>query len=115
MTQRITNGNFSSGLTGWTVSGNVSVHSGNGGPSLQFSGGNTTPNGVVEQFIQVQGGKSGTLSFQYGKLGSRYNAAARYEILDANDTSRVLASGLFSDNKASLGLRQGARTPRTNF
>ena len=69
------------------------------GPSLKFSGGNTTPNGVVEQFIQVQGGESGTLSFQYGKLGSRYNTAARYEILDANDTSRVLASGLFSDNK----------------
>ena len=69
MTQRITNGNFSSGLTGWTVSRNVSVHSGNGGPSLQFSGGNTTPNGVVEQFIQVQGGKSGTPKFSIWQIG----------------------------------------------
>ena len=115
MTQRITNGNFSSGLTGWTVSGNVSVHSGNGGPSLQFSGGNTTPNGVVEQFIQVQGGKSGTLSFQYGKLGSRYNSAARYEILDANDTSRVLASGLFSDNKGKPWSATGGKEATDKF
>ena len=54
MTQRITNGNFRSGLTGSTVSGNVSVHSGNGGPSLQFSGGNTTPNGVVDSLFRYK-------------------------------------------------------------
>ena len=74
----LTNGSFENDLVGWNSSGNLLIQStspylaAEGRKLLSFNSGNRTPNGSIEQSIQVLAGHRYRLEFQVGNLA--YNA-----------------------------------------
>ena len=84
-TQRVTNGAFTAGVSGWSTSGNV----GNFGDTLVFNGGDTTPNGIATQTIVTRPGQTYSLSFDVGHYGG--NSGALGLQVSALDGSTQLA------------------------
>jgi len=94
----IENGDFSSGETGWTFTGNVLVASSNSSASATFSRGNRPVNGSIEQSITgLTPGQNATLSFEYGKVGlGAAPASADFEII-GQPGNVIIASQSLSD------------------
>jgi hypothetical protein len=76
----IQDGNFTSGLTGWTATGNVTTTTvpyfglasnfPSGTVFAVFNAGNATPNGVISQSFSTVAGTNYSLSFDYGSNGA---------------------------------------------
>jgi hypothetical protein len=111
----ITNGNFESGATGWTFSGNVGLATQYGGGfywgggsvaqngkyAVAFNGGDSAPNGQVAQILATTAGTSYTVGFNYG-ASSPSVQSLNWSIFGV-DANVALASGLVSDtNPAGL-------------
>ncbi|MCZ4350967.1 Hint domain-containing protein [Roseovarius aestuarii] len=97
-TEHIINGDFSSGETGWNFSGSVVVGGTNSSDSALFSSNDTGTDGEISQTIAVTGGRTATLSFDYGKVGlAPGNVSGTWGVYDA-DTGALLAGGYISDS-----------------
>lgn len=105
----ITNGNFESGLSGWTTTGHVAtaVFSGTyfGGGSnardgttmIAFNAGDSSANGVLSQAFATTVGATYTVTFDYGtNTGTQSILWGAYSA-----TSAVLASNVITDTNAS--------------
>ena len=102
------NGDFETGdLTGWNYFGNSGVATGTfpwGIPSegncfFDFNGGNTTPDGIIQQTIKVTPGSKYLLSFDFAKGGNGSGTAAlKVEAIGKN----VLATENFSNSVGGL-------------
>ena len=99
-TEFIQNGDFSSGQTGWTFTGNVIVTGRNSSDSATFNSGNTTPNGAIEQTVTgLTAGQNATLSFEYGKVGQGpAPARATYEVTGQPGNVPILSGSLVDAN-----------------
>lgn len=105
----INNGNFESGLSGWTYTGNVNtaVFSGsyfgggsnalNGTTMIAFNAGDQAANGVLAQAFATTAGTSYTVKFDYGTNTSTQSITwGAYSA-----TNAVLASNFITDTNAS--------------
>jgi hypothetical protein len=111
----ITNGDFESGATGWTFTGNAGLATQYGGGfywgggsvaqngryAVAFNGGDTAPNGTVSQRLATTAGASYTVSFNYGASSASVQSL-NWSIFGI-DANVALVSGLVSDtNPAGL-------------
>jgi hypothetical protein len=89
----VVNGTFATDLSGWTVVGNVdrSTSDPSPGGAATFSFGDSPPNGILSQVVNVTAGVQRRLSFDSLILGNGGSVALRAEVLDSNGTT-VLAT-----------------------
>ena len=106
--QQAVNGDFSSGATGWTSTGNTTFTT-----DLRFNDGDRTPNGIVTQTIATRPGQTYTLSYDSFRAG----AGAGTVSLDvsARDGSTVLASQTVSKTNASGTTTQALTFTATGY
>lgn len=105
----ITNGNFESGLSGWTTSGNVNTavfngtyfgggsNAKNGTTMIAFNAGDSTPNGILSQAFATTIGTSYTVTFDYGTNTSTQSITAAA----FSATSALLNSKFVTDTNPS--------------
>ena len=105
-----TNGNFESGASAWTFTGNVGIATQYGGGfywgggsvaqdgkyAVAFNGGDTPANGVVSQNFATTAGQTYTVSFDYG-ASSWWAQSLTFGVIGANPLS-TLASVTATDN-----------------
>jgi hypothetical protein len=106
----LSNGNFESGSTGWTLTGNTTVTASAGGAfwfgagstaqdgtrALIFNSANATPNGTVAQTFATTAGTTYRVDFDYGASQCANSCGQKVDVFVANSayaTSAFLASG----------------------
>ena len=110
------------GVTGWTVSGNVGLAT-----DMSFNGGNLTPNGIVYQDIATTSGEPYELNFEYRKVGGAGTVRVRVDVIDvgtltvlatttatATSTANTLRALAFSAIGVNTQLRFTDTSPSTN-
>jgi lysophospholipase L1-like esterase len=93
------NGSFESDFASWAASGNIAIATGgpyvgtNGARMVAFNGGNSTPNGVLEQTFVTVPGQDYVIEFDYGVRAFNKDTVRLRAIATGNET---LVSHLFS-------------------
>lgn len=108
----VTNGNFSAGMSGWTVSGTVlaetdavyqgccgATGSSPNGSFASFGPGTPARNGVITQAISTVAGNSYLLAFDFGSFGDVGSSLQ----VDVAGVSAVLASAGASSSLTNFG------------
>ncbi|MFI2434640.1 hypothetical protein [Streptomyces sp. NPDC018693] len=89
--ERVVNGKFGGGTSGWTLTGNVAYDgtdpdASGGAGFLVYSQSEATPDGVASQTVTATAGKTYTFSARVGTRGSANAAALLVEVLSAGGT-----------------------------
>lgn len=101
-TQVLTNGDFETGdFSGWVNSGNVFVIDSaviSGSWSLDFNGGDTSPDGEIYQTAAVTIGEHYELTFKYGWLGRNNSQQLNIQVDGANGVGSLIDSKIDVNN-----------------